>query len=321
MDKCRARAWLLTTAALGITLSGSPVLNAEEVELRRDDDHHCLSILVDGKELLGYRYDPGFFLPRFFPVLGPSGNNLTDDGPKDHPHQRSIWFCDQLKLDDGKNVDFYMGFYDKKKATRIRHKSFEYAKATRKEVLFKERLVWECAGKPLADETRTMSFFYLGDGEYLMDLVFRIEANHGKITFKPRDKHISIPFIRLAPDYTGNNGGTIENSEGGIGEKQTMGKTANWVDYSNTVNGKTEGIAVFSHPDSPFHPPKWFTRGYGLFGPRRVDQREGKTLSIEKGESLSHNIGILIHRGDVEGGKVSERYKRYTKRPEGDKNR
>ena len=283
----------------------------EKVVLDKDDTQHRLSILVGGKEILCYRYEPDFFLPRFFPVIGPSGSALTDEGPKDHPHQRSLYFCDQLKLDDGKNVDFYMGFYDKKKGTRIRHESFEYVKATGQRVAFKERLVWEHAGKPLADEIRTMSFLYLGDGEYLMDLVFRIEANHGTVTFRPRDKHIAIPFVRMAPDYTGEKGGTIVNSEGGVGEKQTMGKTASWVDYSNTVNGKTEGIAVFSHPDSPFHPPRWFTRAYGLFGPRRVDQRDGRTLHLKKGETLTHHVGILVHSGDVKAGKIAERYAQY----------
>lgn len=107
-------------------------------------------------------------------------------------------------------------------------------------------------------------------------------------------------------------GGTITSSEGGINQAGTHGRVARWVDYSNTVGGRTEGLAILSHPDNG-HPHKWLTRDYGCFGPRRPDARSGKRFTLEKGKSTRQRVGVLVHRGDVTAGKVADRYERYTK--------
>ena len=58
-------------------------------------------------------------------------------------------------------------------------------------------------------------------------------------------------------------------------------------------------------------PHKWLTRDYGCFGPRRVDARSGKPFTLGKGESITRRVGVLVHRGDVEAGKVAERCGQY----------
>ena len=88
-------------------------------------------------------------------------------------------------------------------------------------------------------------------------------------------------------------------------------KEARWVDYSNTVGGITEGLAVFQWPDGKPH--RWLTREYGLVGPRRPDERSGKPFVLKKGESLSQRGGILVHKGDVRTGRVAQRYQQYVK--------
>jgi hypothetical protein len=95
-----------------------------------------------------------------------------------------------------------------------------------------------------------------------------------------------------------------------VNQKETNGKPADWVDYSNTVEGQTEGLALFSPPEHA-QPHKWLTRDSGTFGPRRIDERSGQPFVLEKGDSLSRRVGVLIHRGDVDSGKVAERYRAY----------
>jgi hypothetical protein len=82
-----------------------------------------------------------------------------------------------------------------------------------------------------------------------------------------------------------------------------------WIDYSNTVEGRTEGVALFQWPDGEAH--RWLTREYGCFGPRRPDSRSGKPFTLAKGESITQRVGILVHRGDVQSGRVAERYEEY----------
>jgi hypothetical protein len=50
-------------------------------------------------------------------------------------------------------------------------------------------------------------------------------------------------------------------------QEATNMKTSCWIDYSNTVGGVTEGVAMFQWPDGKEH--RWLTREYGTFGPRR----------------------------------------------------
>ncbi len=54
---------------------------------------------------------------------------------------------------------------------------------------------------------------------------------------------------------------------------------------------------------------KWLTREYGTFGPRRPDAWSGTKFTLKRGEKLEGRVGILVHRGDVEGGRVAERYR------------
>jgi hypothetical protein len=111
-------------------------------------------------------------------------------------------------------------------------------------------------------------------------------------------------------DFSPDGGGTITNSTGGTNQAGTNMKDAVWVDYSNTVGGETEGLALFSHPSND-HPHKWLTRDYGSFGPRRHDDKSGKPFTLQQGESLSRRVGVLVHRGDVKSGNVAERYQQY----------
>jgi hypothetical protein len=114
----------------------------------------------------------------------------------------------------------------------------------------------------------------------------------------------------MTPEFSVDQGGTITNSEGGVNQKETNGKPASWVDYTNTVEGRTEGLAVFSHSDNE-QPHWWLTRDYGCFGPRRIDAKSGKPFMLKKGESLTRRVGVLVHCGDVTTGKVARRYEMY----------
>ncbi|MBU2438830.1 MAG: hypothetical protein KKC69_06715, partial [Acidobacteria bacterium] len=81
--------------------------------------------------------------------------------------------------------------------------------------------------------------------------------------------------------------------------------------YSAEVEGVMEGVAVFQWPDGEDH--RWLTREYGCFGPRRADRVSGKPFVLQKGMLLTQRVGVLVHSGDVAGGRVAERYQQYIK--------
>ena len=90
---------------------------------------------------------------------------------------------------------------------------------------------------------------------YFLDLTFKLTAPTDDVTFLSDWVHYAWPFVRMDPIFSGQQGGTITNSEGATTQAKTNGqvadgKAAKWVDYSNTVEGETEGLAIFSHPEN-----------------------------------------------------------------------
>ena len=113
----------------------------------------------------------------------------------------------------------------------------------------------------------------------------------------------------MHPDFNEVNGGTITSDTGAVGEKATDMQTAKWIDYSNTVQGVTEGLAVFQWPDGQDH--IWLTREYGCFGPRRPEDQNGLPFTLYKGDSISQRVGIYVHQGDVKTAHVERIYEEF----------
>jgi hypothetical protein len=91
-------------------------------------------------------------------------------------------------------------------------------------------------------------------------------------------------------------GGHITSSSGGRNEAGTWGKTADWCDYSGTIDGKSVGVMLMSHPANDRKP--WFhTRDYGLMVANSFGKRAGapEKLALEKGKPLRLQFGVLVH--------------------------
>ena len=311
---------LIALPAAKPVLAEGPAQGSEAppVTLDRNDDEGRLRVLIDGKEALVYLYGKDRDLVHYYPVRSPSGKSMTVQQTEPYPHHRSFWFGDLVQLAGQRKASFYSPLYsgkDRKPPFKdhVRHVEFAPEGTEPAPPVIRPKLVWEMDGdKPVLDEARELRVVALGDGEYFLDVTFTVTASYGDVTFASDWVHYAWPYIRMCTAFSGDQGGTITNSEGGVGQAETNGKEAVWIDYSNTVEGATEGLAIFSHPDND-QPHKWLTREYGCFGPRRIDARSGKPYTLKKGESISRRVGVLVHRGDVKDGRVAERYEAYLK--------
>jgi hypothetical protein len=290
------------------------------IELDRDDAAGRLRVLIDGNEALVYQYGPDVDLVHYYPVRSPSGKSMTVQHPTPYPHHRSFWFADKVRLAGGRDVNFYGALYtgeDRKNPKppfrdHIRHVEFFPVESRSDGTVIRSKLLWEMDhDKPVLDELREMRVVALGGGEYFLDVAFTLAASYGDVTFTSDAVHYAWPYVRMDPSFSVQQGGTITNSAGGVNQEGTNGKEADWVDYTGRVEGEAEGLAIFSHPDND-RPHQWLTRDYGCFGPRRVDARSGKPFTLQRGASITRRVGVLVHRGDVEGGKVAERYAAYS---------
>jgi hypothetical protein len=131
------------------------------------------------------------------------------------------------------------------------------------------------------------------------------------VEFLSDEVHYAWPYLRMHPQYSGENGGEITSDRGSKGQEHTNMEYALWVDYSNTIDGEAEGLAIFQCPDGNTH--RWLIREYGTFGPRRAEEKSGQPFALKKGGTLSQRVGILVHRGNVITGKVRQRYQELIK--------
>jgi hypothetical protein len=306
------------SATVGSAEAAQPAPSAR-VQFAHRGDQGQLQVIIDGREAVVYQFGEAVDLPHFYPLRSPSGKLLTVQQTDPYPHHRSVWFADTVQLAGQKKVSFYNALYsrvdreDPRSPFRdhVRHVEFRDESATGQQAEISAKLVWETNWTtPLLDELRHMRIVSLGDGQYFVDLTFTLTASYGEVTFVSDAVHYAWPYVRVHPQFSGQQGGTIVNSEGGRGQAGTNNQVARWIDYFNTVDGVTEGLAIFSHSDNT-HPHRWLTREYGTFGPRREDARSGKPFVLKKGESLKQRVGLLVHGGDTKAGQVAQRYDQY----------
>jgi hypothetical protein len=307
---------LLCAAGLGVQAS------RPRVTLARDDASGRLTVLVGGREALVFQYGADVDMAHYWPMRSPTGRNMLVEKTEPYPHHRSFWFADTVRPEGGeRDLSFYNALYSGVKTEagdyispfreRIRLVSFSRLDAGKARAVIEARLVWESDGRPVLDEARRLVIHNLGRGEYLLDLTWALTAAHGGVAFVSDDVHYAWPYLRLDPAWSGERGGTITSDSGATGEKATNMQPALWIDYSNTVDGVTEGVAVFQWPDGGAH--RWLVREYGTFGPRRPDDRSGKPFTLRKGGSVTQRVGVLVHRGDVVSGRVRDRYREYVR--------
>ena len=310
-------------ALAGLCAAGpGPEASKPQVGIERNDAAGRLSILIGGREALVFQYGPGTDIPHYWPMRSPSGRNMLVEKTEPYPHHRGFWFADTVRPAGGeRDLSFYNALYSGAKTEaggygppfreRVRLDALTRVECSKARAVVEARLVWESDGRPVLNETRRLTVHSLGSGEYLLDLVWSLAPAAGDVAFVSDDVHYAWPFLRLDPAWNGEHGGTITSDSGATGETATNMKPALWIDYSNTVDGTTEGVAVFQWPDGLEH--RWLTREYGTFGPRRPDGRSGKPFTLKRGETIGQRAGILVHRGDVASGRVRERYETYVK--------
>jgi len=301
-------------------LAAGPLADPPKLELRRNDEAGRLHVFIDSREVLVYQYAETLDLPHYWPVNSPSGKNMLVQQTEPYPHHRSFWFADTVRLNGGREVSTYNALYSgqkKKPETygppfrdRIRHLAFTRCETKGRRAVIDAKLVWEMDGRqPVLEERWHLVVHALGEDEYLLDITFQLTAAFGDVQFVSDAVHYAWPYLRIHPRFSGENGGTITADNGATGQEATNMKVARWIDYSNTIESTTEGIAMFQWPDGQEH--RWLTREYGTFGPRRPDAQSGKPFTLEKGDSITQRVNVLVHRGDVKTGRVAERYQQY----------
>jgi hypothetical protein len=261
--------------------------------------------------------------PYFYPVIGPTGENLTrhwpikdgDNEQHDHKHHRSLWYTHG----DVNGHDFWT---EGRGPRIVQERLAEVSSGPDAGVIVSESR-WETKdGRTVCTDTRRHVFYNRPDCR-MMDFEITIHASHGELVLgdtKEGSMAIRVaPTMRLKGEVAG---GHIINSEGDR-DRKAWGKRARWCDYFGPLaaeggRGETVGIAIFDHPQNPRHPTWWHVRDYGLFaanpfGVRYFEKKPKGTgdMKIPAGQSVTFRYRLYFHKGDAEEAEVEERYREY----------
>ena len=295
-----------------------------------------------GDELVTSYHLAGFDKPIFWPVNAPGKVPLTRNYPppegqaKDHPHQKSAWFCHgdvipegielKNKIKNVEGVDFWSEAKGHGKIIAVG--ANPPLDGDGNHAVMETENEWQTAeGKKIMDEVRNIHLYNLGKARLI---VVRIDlhASVCPITFADtKEGAFGIRINDVINAEVAKKGkpagkGKIQNAEGKLGEKDCWGQISAWCDYSGPIDGKVVGLAIFDDPKNPY-PACWHVRGYGLmaanpFGREKHAQfpamkGNNELVRLKKGEHLQLRYGMLLHTGDAVSGDVAAAYDRFVK--------
>ncbi len=286
---------------------------------------HALALAVPEGPFATYRFNPAEARPYLWPVLGPDGVRMTRDFPmtdvpaekeakdQDHKHHRSLWTAyGEVNGTDDWSEEARHGW--------IRHTAFLARWEGPVSGGFTSASSWtSMSGEPLLEEKRTIRLYAAGATVRLLDYEVTLTPAAGDIHYGDT-KEGGILAIRVFHSMKGAAGGKMENSVGGVGEKQCWGKRAAWLDYSGRLGDKIYGIGMLDHPGNLNHPCYWHARDYGLVGTNpfaraAFEGGQKREWIQKKGESLVFRYRLVLHRGDAREGGVDDAFHAWVQPP------
>ena len=301
MNSCRAHVFLLSLMSFCCISCTDTRTNS--IDIQNKDGAYIITIEGD----LFTQYIHGEQKPFLYPVIGPTGINMTREFPmkkdipgerQDHPWHSSVYYTHGSV----NGLDFWNESDDEHKTARIELIEVEEAQQIGSD---KARIIathkWTSSGKTLMTD-RTELVFSADVSKRIIDFKIDLIASEADVALG--DTKEGCMGIRMHYKFrVKDQGAQVINSEGDSG-KSVWGKSAKWITYSNEVEGEKLGISLLDHPDNFRYPTTWHARDYGLvaanaFGLKHFKPEEGISgdVTLKKGERLSFSYRLVFHKG------------------------
>jgi hypothetical protein len=277
--------------------AGDPIVSAVKKGNRID-------VTIGDRFFTSYHFQEDEKYPFFFPLNGPvSGGSVTSMRNGIWPHHSSLFFgCD---LVNGGNY-----WQEGPERGRIISIGARVKEAKGERVVIEDECIWKRpdAEAPVLDRRR-ITVTAPSNGVYQLDFDIEMEMLTDVTILKTNH---SLFSVRVDPDLSVEQGGTMVNAEGKETEKGTFGVASPWMDNYGTRKTGVEGIAILQHPSNPWYPSPWFTRNYGFLSPTPMYwPADGKQTSLKKGEILKLRYRVIVHAGDTKQANIADAFEKY----------
>ncbi len=247
--------------------------------------------------------------PYFSSLTGPiTESSVTTESSLPYPHHRGVWLgCEPMCGGD------YWSDRPQSEGC-IKSTKLNLGSEEKDSITIHDECDWVGPNSfsPCSDRRR-FKFSVPHDGLRLLEINLQLTA-HIDIEIA-KAKH-SFFALRAAPDISPLGGGTLVNSTGAIGAKDTYGKPAKWCCYygSRRVQPKVvEGIALMDHPQNPWSPCPWLTRDYGHLSPSPFNFLN-HPWKLDQGQMIQLQYLIAIHAGNPQEANLDDVYRDWISR-------
>lgn len=289
----------------GLMLWVSGVMAQKSLPVAAVKHANKIDILINKNLFTSYIFSQDEKYPFFFPVNGPSQATVTSMRNANYPHHSSLFFgCDRV---NGGN--YWQEGLEQGQIVSLRT---DLLQAEGDKVVIENECIWRRPGAsaPIKD-LRRITVSAPSENLYQIDFDVTMEMLMDVTILKTNH---SLFSGRMDADLAVTNGGTMINSNGEKGEKETFGKKAAWIDFYGKRGTKTEGMAIMQHPSNDWYPSPWFTRDYGFFSPTPMYWPENdQSTSLKKGQAIRLRYRVLVHSGDHLEARIAEHFQQYSK--------
>jgi hypothetical protein len=289
---------ILTVMALHVKAE-PPVVAAAKTDNRID-------VTIGGRFFTGYRFQADEKYPFFFPLNGPvTGGSVTSMRNAVWPHHTSLFFgCDRVNEGNYWQEGLERG--------RIVSLGANIVEAKGERVVITDECIWKRpdAEAPIIDR-RKITISAPSAEVYQLDFDIEMEMLMDVTILKTNH---SLFSVRIDPNLSVAQGGTMVNAEGLETEKGTFGVASPWIDCYGTRKTGIEGIALMQHPSNRWFPSPWFTRDYGFISPTPMYwPADDQATRLKKGEKIALRYRVLVHAGDTRQADIAGAYEKYGK--------
>lgn len=288
---------------------------------------HRWRVLIDGRDVTAWNFDPQDPRPCFYPVVGPGGAGLTrmgHPGAPDHDHHRSIWFAHNLVLG--------VNFWADGTGARISQSQWLAIEDGDDRAAFAVDLAWADGHNPtpLLKQQLIAVIHRDVDSDWQLEIQSTFETVGG--TVELMQTNFGIFAVRVAKSLSAAfGGGRLRCSEGRSGEPAIFEQSARWVDYSGPIEPEKmplsatssqieaaqpaalqAGITYFDHPQNRSYPSRWHVRDDGWMT-ASICQQAG--IVIDQTTPLMVRYQLDLHQDELNAERAERLATRFNQSP------